>query len=216
MKLGILGTGTVGTTIASKLVELGHEVRLGSRTKGNDKSVEWVKKAGARASEGTFADAASFGELVFNCTLGTASIDALQAAGSGNLKNKILIDTSNPLDFSKGMPPTLFTGNSDSLGEQIQRAFPETHVVKSLNTINCFLMVDPKRVAGGDHTPFMAGNDSGAKSKVSELLRSWFGWQHVLDLGDITASRGMESYLLLWLRLWGAVGSADFNVKVMR
>lgn len=206
----------VGTTIASKLVSLGHEVRIGSRTKGNEKAIQWVKQVGARASEGTFADAASFGELVFNCTLGAAALDALKSAGAANLKNKILIDTSNPLDFSKGMPPTLFTGNDDSLGEQIQRAFPDTKVVKSLNTINCNIMVDPMRVAGGDHHVFLCGNDANAKDKVAEILRGWFGWKHVLDLGDISAARGTESYLPLWLRLWSAVGSADLNVKVVR
>jgi len=202
MKLAVLGTGMVGNTIAAKLTSLGHEVRIGSRTKGDGKV--------------TFAEAAAFGELVFNCTKGDAAIEALTAAGANNLKNKILIDTSNPLDFSKGMPPTLFTGSGDSLGEQIQKKFPETKVVKALNTINANVMVDPKRVAGGDHDVFVSGNDKDAKGKVAEILRGWFGWKNVIDLGDITTARGTESYLMLWIRLWGALGTADFNVQIKR
>src|SRR5687768_8073606 len=189
MKLAVLGTGMVGTTIAAKLTSLGHDVLIGSRTKGDGKV--------------TFAEAAAHAEIVFNCTLGAATLDALNAAGADNLKNKILIDTSNPLDFSKGMPPTLFTGSGDSLGEQIQKSFPKTRVVKALNTINCNLMVDAKRVAGGETSVFVSGNDKDAKGKVTEILRGWFGWKHVIDLGDITTARGTEQYLMLWLRLWG-------------
>ncbi len=135
MKIGVLGTGMVGATIASKLVSLGHEVKMGSRTANNEKAVAWAKAAGAKASQGTFADAAAFGELSSICTQGTGALEALQAAGAANLKGKILIDISNPLDFSKGMPPTLFAGNTDSLGERIQAAFPDTKVVKTLNTV---------------------------------------------------------------------------------
>jgi 8-hydroxy-5-deazaflavin:NADPH oxidoreductase len=201
MKFGILGTGMVGATIAKKLAGLGHDVRVGSRTRTADNV--------------TFAEAASFGDIVFNCTKGSALRAVLEAAGPANLRNKILIDTSNPLDFSKGGMPSLFTDSGDSLGEQIQRALPETKVVKSLNTINCNIMVDPKRVAGGDHTVFVCGNDADAKKNVSELLGG-FGWKHIVDLGDITASRGVEAYLLLWLRAYGALGTADFNVKIVR
>jgi predicted dinucleotide-binding enzyme len=128
----------------------------------------------------------------------------------------VLIDIANPLDFSKGMPPTLFSGNTDSLGEAAQREFPGAKVVKTLNTVNCEVMVDAKRVAGGDHDMFMAGNDAGAKAQVSELLKGWFGWKSVIDLGDISAARGTESYLPLWIRLWGALKTADFNVKLVR
>ena len=214
MKIGVLGTGMVGQTIGSKLASLGHDVKLGAREAGNDKARQWAQGAGAHASAGTFADAAKHGEVVFNCTLGAASLDALTAAGAVNLAGKLLIDISNPLDFSKGMPPTLFTGNDDSLGERIQRAFPDTKVVKALNTINCQLMVDPARLAGGDHDAFISGNDSAAKGRVIEILRGWFGWKSVVDLGDITTARGTESYLPLWIRLWGALGTADFNIKI--
>ena len=215
MKIGILGTGMVGTTIGNKLVALGHEVRLGSRAAGNEKALAWVKQAGARASQGSFADAAGFGELVFNCTNAHASLDALHAAGAANLRGKILVDVANPLDFSKGMPPTLFVGNDDSLGERIQRAFPDVKVVKSLNTVYCDVMVEPGKLKG-DSDIFVSGNDAAAKGRVSEILRGWFGWKSVVDLGDITSARGAEAWLLLWVHLYGALGSRDFNVKLVR
>ncbi len=205
----------VGETIASKLVALGHEVKMGSRTANNEKAAAWVRKAGARASQGTFADAAAFGEILFNCTLGLGSIEALNAAGKENLKGKVLLDLSNPLDFSKGMPPTLFVSNDDSLGERIQRAFPELKVVKTLNTINCNVMVDPARIPG-EHAVFVSGNDAAAKTRVKQLLTEWFGWKQVIDLGDISTSRGTESYLPLWIRLWGALGTPDFNVQIVK
>ncbi len=140
MKIGILGTGMVGQTLGSKLVQLGHEVKMGSRTENNENAAQWVKKIGGGASQGTFAGAAAFGEIVLNCTAGTASLAALKSAGSQNLRGKVLIDVANPLDFSKGMPPILSVCNTDSLAEQIQRAFPEAKVVKTLNTINCVVM----------------------------------------------------------------------------
>ncbi|HSP79689.1 MAG TPA: NAD(P)-binding domain-containing protein [Myxococcaceae bacterium] len=215
MKIAILGTGMVGETIASKLVELGHEVKMGSRAAGNEKAVAWVRKAGPRASQGTFADAAASSELIFNCTLGAGSLAALEAAGKENLKGKVLVDISNPLDFSKGMPPSLFVSNTDSLGEQIQRAFPETKVVKALNTINASVMVEPSRLPG-EHATFVSGNDAGAKAQVKQLLTEGFGWKQVIDLGDITTARGTESYLALWIRLWGVLGTPDFNIQIVK
>jgi 8-hydroxy-5-deazaflavin:NADPH oxidoreductase len=214
MKIGILGTGTVGQTIAGKLARLGHEVKLGARDAANEKAAAWAKGAGQRASHGAFADAAAFGEIVFNCTMGAASLEALRAAGTENLGGKILVDVSNPLDFSKGMPPTIFTPSGDSQGEQIQRELPEAKVVKALNTVNASVMVEPGRVPG-EHDLFVCGNDAEAKAHVTEILRS-FGWKNIVDLGDITAARGTEAYLLLWLRLWGALQTADFNIKVVR
>jgi predicted dinucleotide-binding enzyme len=175
----------------------------------------WAKAAGNQASLGTFLDAASFGELAFNVTSGSGSLPALQAAASG-LEGKLVIDVSNPLDFSKGFPPSLFTGNTDSLGEQAQRALPASKVVKALNTVTAAVMVDAKRVAGGDHTALICGNDAAAKAQVTTILKDWFGWADVLDLGDISKSRGIESYLALWVRLYGALGTADFNIKIMR
>src|SRR6266508_4040551 len=158
MRFGLLGTGMAGQTIGGKLVELGHEVKMGSREAGNEKAVAWAAGAGESASEGSFADAAEFGEVVVNATSGTASLEALEAAGAGNLAGKVLIDIANPLDFSRGRPPTLAVCNDDSLGEQIQRAFPDARVVKALNTMNADVMVEPGLVPGG-HTVFVCGND---------------------------------------------------------
>ena len=202
MKIGVLGTGMVGKTIATKLRELGHEVEVGSRSAGDDAV--------------TFADAAAHGELVFNCTAGTASLEALDAAGAENLAGKVLVDVANPLDFSKGMPPTLSVCNDDSLGEQIQRAFPETKVVKALNTVNASVMVDPGSVPG-EHDLFMCGDDDEAKAQVSSAILQSFGWPagQIHDLGDISGARTMEMYLPLWVRLMGVVGSPTFNIKVV-
>ncbi|WP_437931174.1 NAD(P)-binding domain-containing protein [Sorangium sp. So ce291] len=215
MKIAVLGTGMVGKAIGSKLVSLGHAVKLGARAAKNEKAAAWSAQCGADASHGTFAEAAAFGEIVFNCTAGSGSIDALTAAGAANLNGKILIDIANPLDFSGGMPPTLFVSNNDSLGERIQRAFPELKVVKTLNTVNADLMVNPAQLKG-DHDMFVSGNDAEAKAFVKEILTRWFGWKSVIDLGDISTARGTESFLLLWLRLWGALGTFNFNVKVVR
>jgi predicted dinucleotide-binding enzyme len=215
MKIGVLGTGVVGTTIGTRLVQLGDDVMMGSRTKTNEKAAAWVKANGPKASHDTFADAARFGELLFNCTSGGASVDALKLAGAANLNGKVLLDIANPLDFSKGMPPTLSVCNTDSLGEQIQRAFPDVKVVKTLNTMSCKIMVNPSLVPG-EHDVFVSGNDRGAKAKVTEILKGWFGWKSVIDLGDITTARGTEQILALWVRLMGTLGTANFNFKVVK
>lgn len=216
MKFGVLGTGMVGATIASKLVSLGHAVKMGAREAGSEKAVAWAQQAGDGASEGSFADAAAFGEIVFNCTLGTAALAALEAAGADNLAGKIVVDLTNPLDFSRGMPPTLFIVNDDSLGEQIQRAFPRSKVVKTLNTVGAPVMVDPGKLGGGDHDMFISGDDAEAKAVVVRILKEEFGWRRVIDLGGIATARGTETYLPLWLRLWGALGSPNFNLKIVQ
>ncbi|HYQ01150.1 MAG TPA: NAD(P)-binding domain-containing protein [Polyangiaceae bacterium] len=216
MKIGVLGAGQVGQTIGKKLISLGHEVKLGSRSASNEKGRAWADQAGPNASHGAFADSAAFGELLFNCTPGDASLEVLAAAGEANLGSKVLIDVANPLDFSKGAPPTLFVGNDDSLGERIQRAYPRLKVVKTLNTVNCEVMVDAARVAAGDHTMFLCGNDANAKAAVRELLTSGFGWRDVIDLGDISNARATEALLPIWIRLWGVLKTGDFNVKVVR
>jgi predicted dinucleotide-binding enzyme len=206
----------VGQTLAGKLVSLGHEVTMGSRQPGNEKAVAWAAEAGDGAHEGTFADAARFGEVVINATAGAASLDALEAAKAENLAGKVLIDVSNPLDFSQGQPPTLTVCNDDSMGEQIQRAYPDAKVVKTLNTINAGLMVAPGSISQS-HTVFVCGNDDEAKGQVRELLES-FGWppEDILDLGDISGARGTEMYLPLWLRLARATESWMVNVKVVK
>lgn len=215
MKFGVLGTGMVGEAIASKLTSLGHDVKMGSRSKTNEKAAAWVAKAGPTASQGTFAEAAAFGEIVFVCTKGDAAVEVVRSAGKENLKGKVLVDISNPLDFSKGMPPFVSVPGYDSVGEQLQRELPDTKVVKSLNTVNCDVMVDPARV-GGDSDIFVSGNDAEAKAAVAGLLREQFGWTSVVDLGDITTARGTENYLPLWLRLWSATKTTDFNIKIVK
>ena len=213
MKIGVLGTGMVGEAIASRLVSLGHEVKMGSRQAGNEKAVAWAAEASEAASEGSFADAAAHGEIVFNCTAGSASLQALDAAGAENLAGKVLVDVANPLDFSAGMPPTLSVCNTDSLGESIQRQFPDARVVKALNTVNASVMVTPDRVPG-DHALPICGDD-GAKPQVIELLAG-FGWpqDRIVDLGDISGARGMEMYLPLWLGLMNSLGTASFNIAL--
>jgi len=216
MKVGVLGTGMVGRAIATKLVAVGHETMMGSRTPDNEAASAWVAETGATASHGTFADAAAFGALVVNCTAGSASIDALALAGAEALTGKVVLDLANPLDHSAGFPPTLFVSNTDSLGERIQRAFPDAKVVKSLNTMNCDVMVAPTLVPG-DHVVFVSGDDAGAKAEVTSLLES-FGWppDRVVDLGGIETARGPEQYLPLWLRLYGALGTGTFNIAISR
>jgi predicted dinucleotide-binding enzyme len=214
MRIGVLGTGAVGRRIATKLVELGHEVTMGSRSAESEALLEWVQEAGGDARGGTFADASSAAELIFNCTSGEASLEALAAASAESLAGKVLVDVANPLDFSQGMPPTLSVCNDDSLGERIQAAFPEARVVKALNTMNNQVMTEPGRLPGA-HNVFVCGEDAGAKAAVGELLQE-FGWapEQIIDLGGIAAARGTEMYLPLWLCLMGSLGTADFNIQV--
>jgi 8-hydroxy-5-deazaflavin:NADPH oxidoreductase len=213
MNIGVLGTGVVGNTIGTKLIDLGHFVMMGSRSAMNEKAAAFVQHAGSRASHGTFAEAAAFGEVLFNCAKGDAAIDMLKMAGEENMKGKILVDISNPLDFSKGFPPTLTICNNDSLGELIQRTFPSVHVVKALNTMNCMIMINPAAIKS-DHAVFMCGNNEQAKLKVEEILTKWFGWREVIDLGDITNSRGTEMVLPLWIRLYGKFQHSNFNFHI--
>ena len=215
MRFGVLGTGVCGQTLAGKLVALGHDVMMGARQADNEAAVAWTKSAGGSASQGTFADAAAFGETVINATAGAASVDALKAAGEDNLAGKVLIDVANPLDFSGGLPPSLTVGNTDSLGEQIQREFPKSKVVKTLNTMGAEVMVEPSLVPGS-HNVFVAGEDPDAKQAVKALLQD-FGWpaEDVLDLGSIAAARGTEAYVTLWLRFWAATGTRVVNIKVI-
>jgi predicted dinucleotide-binding enzyme len=216
MKIAVFGTGMVGDTIGSRLIELGHSVMMGSRTSDNDKAKAFMDKHTGKATAGTYADAAAYGEIIFNCTSGTGSIEALKMAGEKNMNGKIIVDVANPLDFSKGMPPSLSILNTNSLGEEIQKTFPHTKVVKTLNTMWCGLMVNPMMLNGGDHHVFICGNDAIAKEEVKTILNS-FGWndKNILDLGDITAARGTEMYLPLWLRIWGATNNGAFNIKIM-
>jgi 8-hydroxy-5-deazaflavin:NADPH oxidoreductase len=214
MKYAILGTGMVGQTLAAKLVSLGHEVKMGARDANNANAAEFVAKHGAKASQGTFADAAAFGEIVINAAKGEAALAVLNAAGAANLKGKVLIDVANPLQVHDNALPTLTVSNTDSLAEQIQRAFPQTQVVKTLNTMFCGVMVNPSLVPG-ESDVFVSGNDGGAKARVIDMLKS-FGWKEPIDLGDVTTARGTEQLLPMWLRLWGKLGKAEFNFRIVR
>jgi predicted dinucleotide-binding enzyme len=211
MRIGILGTGPAGNAIGGKLVELGHQVVMGARAADNPKVLAFAQRTGGGA--GTFRDAAAHGELVFSCLRGDVSLDVLTAV-SPELEGKILVDVANPLDFSQGAPPTLAIANTDSLGEMLQRGLPRTQVVKTLNTVNNAIMVNPGLIRG-PHAVFVSGNDDAAKGKVKDILRS-FGWQQIIDLGDIKSARGPEQYLPLWLRLWGHLGTAEFNIAVLK
>ena len=215
MKIGILGTGNVGQTIGTKLIQLGNDVKLGSRMAENEKAIEWTRQNGSKASHGTFAQAAGYANILFNCTAGSASIVALNLAEKENLNGKILIDVANPLDFSNGMPPALSICNTSSLGEEIQKSFPEAKVVKALNTMSCKLMVNPALLKD-EHDAFVCGNNKEAKSEVISILKEWFGWKSVIDLGDITASRGMEMILPIWLSLMGTFQTTNFNFKIVK
>ncbi|MEY2247089.1 NADPH-dependent F420 reductase [Streptomyces sp. SAS_267] len=215
MRYGVLGTGDVGRALAGKLVELGHEVSLGSRTKDNAAAVEWADGAGPTAHHGTFADAAAFGEVVVNAVGGQVALAVLRSAGAEHLDGKVLLDVSNPLAFEGG-ELRLSPVESDSVGEQIQREFPRARVVKSLNTVNCQVMVDPSRVPG-EHQIFVSGDEESAKERVTALLGE-FGWpaERVFDLGDIRTARVVEMYVPLWVKLMQGIGHADFNVEVRR
>jgi len=223
MKIGIIGSGVVAQTLGSKLVEQEHDVVLGTRDpkKLDEKKMfastlrEWQEQHKNRAKVASFADAAGHGEILINATSGQVSIDALKLAAADKVGPKILIDVSNELDHSKGMPPAVLASQEHCMAEKIQATFPNLKVVKTLNTIGAPVMVNPKAVGGGDHTVFVSGNDPDAKAQVTKLLRS-FGWSDVLDLGDIGSARGPEMYLAMWIRLWGATKTGMLNVKVVR
>jgi len=223
VKIAVLGTGMVGRVLAAKLADVGHDVVVGTRDvdatlartetgpMGHPPYAEWqAEHANIRLVP--YAEAGAHGEIVVNATLGDGSVAALQAAG--DLAGKVIVDVANPLDFSHGFPPTLSVCNTDSLGEQIQKAFPDARVVKTLNTVNANVMVEPSRVPG-EHSVFVAGDDVAAKETVKDLLKD-FGWSEasIVDLGDIRAARGTEMYLPLWLSMMGALGSTDFNIRV--
>jgi len=227
MKIAVLGTGMVGRAIAAKLVALGHDVVVGTRdvdatlartepdAMGNPPYAEW-QKDNAQAPLVPLADAGAHGELIVNATSGQGSQAALEGAGAPNLAGKVILDIANPLDYSQGMPPTLSVSNTDSLAEQLQAAFPDARIVKALNTMNAYVMVDPARLTG-NHNVFVAGDDAAAKETVKDLLRT-FGWtdEAIVDLGGIRAARGMEMFLPLWLSLFGTLGTGDFNIGIVR
>ena len=225
MDIAVLGTGVVGRSLAGRLHQLGHLTTVGTRdvqatldrsepdAMGNPPFATWHQEnPGVRLTD--FEDAARQAELVVLASSGAAALDVLARAGAEQLAGKVLLDISNPLDFSRGFPPSLFVADTDSLAEQIQRAYPQARVVKSLNTMTASLMVEPGRL-GTSSSVFVSGNDTEAKAAVTALLES-FGHDDVIDLGDLSTARGAEMLLPLWLRLMGALGTASFNVKVVR
>lgn len=214
MRISVFGSGMVGNALATKLVKLGHEVMMGSRDVANEKAVAWASANGAR--NGDYAQAATFGELVIFAVPGGAVVETAQRAGPDALAGKVVIDVSNPLDMSRGFPPSLLPelSNTTSAAEALQAALPGAHVVKALNTMNCQVMVDPARVPGR-HDVFLCGDDAAAKAQVQSLLQS-FGWAAPIDLGPLSAARGLEGLMPFWLRLFGALGTADFNYSIAR
>jgi 8-hydroxy-5-deazaflavin:NADPH oxidoreductase len=212
MKIGILGTGMVGETLGTKFVQLGHQVKMGSRTANNDSAAKWVKATGANASQGTFTDACTFGEMVFVCLKGAVFLDVAKTLNPNALGGKVLVDVSNPLEFSDGTM-TLSICNANSLGEEVQKAVSSAKVVKTLNTVNCGVMVDPAK--GGNPTMFLCGNDADAKKKVTDLLKA-MGWSDIIDIGDITKARGTEALMHLWMNLFGLFGNPHFGWKIVR
>jgi 8-hydroxy-5-deazaflavin:NADPH oxidoreductase len=215
-KIAIFGTGIVGNTIGNKLIQLGYEVMMGSRSAENEKAAGWVSKNGEHASNGTYEDAAKFGEIIFNCTKGEIALEVFKQAEVENFNGKTIIDISNPLDFSAGMPPSLIPQytNTNSLGEEIQKLLPDANVIKTLNIVNCEVMVDAKK-SGGDPTMFISGNNNEAKNEVRKFLNQ-FGWEDIIDLGDITTARGTEMLLPVWLRTYMATGNGYFAFKIVR
>lgn len=215
MRYAVLGTGAVGQALSTRLAGLGHEVTMGSRDAANPAANAWAQDEGVRVA--TFRDAAAQADLVVNATGGAVTLDVLASVGAEHLDGKVLADVSNPIDPASGFPPSLLVANSDSLAEQVQRAYPGARVVKTLNTMNCDVMVRPELVPG-EHVVFVAGDDAQAKAAVTAMLGE-FGWPagRILDLGGIDAARATEMFLPLWIRLYGAVGGHHaFNVQVNR
>lgn len=214
MRIAVLGTGIVGTTVGSGLVARGHQVAMGSRTADNEAAASWAAQAGSRA--GTFADVVDDADVVVNAVRGEVALAALDAVGADRLADRVVLDVSNPLDFSRGFPPSVDHPAGLSLGERIQARFPHARVVKALNTVTASVMVDPGSLSEPTAL-FVAGDDEAAKAVVRTLLLD-LGWtdDQVVDLGDITAARGTELYLAIWVRLMQAQGTATFNVRVVR
>jgi predicted dinucleotide-binding enzyme len=213
MRIAVIGTGHAGRTLAQGFQRTGHDVIVGTRDPDATRArEEWLGLDVPLAALGMVAADA---DLVVNVTNGQASVAALGEVGSDHLAGKVILDVANPLDFSQGFPPTLSVKDTDSLAEQIQRAFPEARVVKSLNTVTAAVMVDPSTVGDGDTTVFVAGDDEEARQQVSELLRE-LGWLDIVELDGLQNARGLEMWLPLWVRLMGALGTGQFNIKLVR
>lgn len=220
MKIGIFGTGGVAQAFATRLTELGHTVMLGTRNateKRKDPKFSEFSDKNPAVALGSFAETAAFGDFLVNASKGDATLAILASANLAHLKGKVLMDVSNPLDFSHGMPPVLIPelSNTNSLGEEIQRRFPELRVVKTLNTMWNGIMLYPTRLEGA-HVNYLCGNDTAAKEEVRTLLHG-FGWQdnQLMDLGDISSARATEATLPIWLRVYGAKQTGAFNFGIV-
>lgn len=212
MRIAVLGTGMVGRTLAPAFARSGHDVVMGTRSPDvTSKRDDW----GVRLPLLAYGEVAVGADLVVNATNGLASLAVLDEVGSDVLADRVLLDVANPLSFAGGFPPTLTVKDTDSLAEQIQRAFPRTRVVKSLNTVNCGVMVNPQRVGDGRTTMFVAGDDAEARATVMALLEE-FGWRDVIEFEELSAARGMEMWLPMWVRLMSRLGTADFNLEIVR
>lgn len=212
MKIGILGTGDVGKALGNGCVSLGYETMMGARDANNPKAREWADKAGSKAKTGTFAEAAGFGDLVFLCTLGVANRQVLELTGPARLKGKVLIDATNPLDFSAGFPPSLLTPKEGSGGAEVQAAAPEALVVKAFNTVGNADMFKPD-FPGGPPDMFICGNDEDAKRQVGKLLNE-FGWG-VIDVGPIASAHYLEAMCLVWVLHSGRTGRWNHAFKML-
>jgi len=214
MKVGVIGSGDVGRRLGQGFASKGHDVKLGTRDPKKKEVQQWLKETPGKVSTGSFSEAAAHGEVVLLCTLGTATEAALELAGEKNLAGKVLIDVTNPLDFSKGMPPGLFVGTTDSLGERIQRKLPGARVVKCFNIVPNPTMTQP-RLKEGNVTMIIAGNDAGAKKKVGEILAG-FGWEAPIDIGGIEGARWLEAMTALWVRVAQSTGSWTTAFRFLR
>jgi len=218
MRIAMLGTGVVGRALAVELARRGDDVVMGTRDPAGPLADELAALLDEHpgVSLAAFPDAVDGAELVMLAVGGLHAIDVVAGIGDDALDGLVIIDVSNPLDFSAGFPPTLSVCNTSSLGEQVQAAVPSARVVKALNTVNVEVMVDPTSVGAGDHDLIICGNDADAKSEVASFLRERFGWESIIDLGDITAARGTEMYLALWLRMLAALGTSRFNIRIVK
>lgn len=213
MRIAVLGTRVVGRTLATGLRAAGHEIRVGTRDPAQTRErEEW---SGLDLELTPYDDVAEQAQVVVNATNGMASLTALGMVGADLLADRVILDVANPLDFSSGFPPTLSVKDTDSLAEQIQRAFPDARVVKALNTVNAAVMTDPDRVGNGDTSIFVASDDADARATAVHLLRD-LGWRDIIEFEELSAARGMEMWLPMWVRLMGRLGTADFNLKIVR
>ncbi len=214
MKVGILGSGQVGQTLAAGFAVNGHDVMVGTGHPSKPELKRWLRTTDGTVAVGTFADAAAHGDLLVLACAGAAAMDVIGAAGDGAFDGKVLIDVTNPLEFKGGEMPGLFVGLTDSLGERVQRRLPRAKVVKALNTMNASTMTRPE-MRDGLPDVLVAGNDAAAKRTVARLLKE-FGWSKPIDLGGIEAARWTEAWVPLWMRIADDLGSWKVALRILR